>query len=948
MHEHYPNDILRFLRMEYWLGEPRYEDDVKNIEACNGVNYYYLYYTLVAVLCFREECEARRIDFYGTKKLTWFRSSSGPRIVAPSHVWLHELALAHPELVRGGKDSGKGEADKKFGGELVSSTMLLYYLPSVPPLASLEAALHYQRVDKVLDDDPQHEHLLLKIQMESSLIHYSLFKEASKVLLRYAESCAADLQSAVNTMNHPGLTYKLVYITTEETSDSTSSYSSSFVRVLFSLTAVRSSQPVQQSALPTTMDPGYEGDEPFSEDCKEDEEVFMLPDPISTFRPSDIYNVDKTGITTVQRLDHIVATKGVKQVESMTSAERGSLVTMALAVSATGNSSTAGFKHESFYFPCFTTRYQTVHQGSQIKEIAPKRKTRKSVTLTDTPVKYALAAEKGKIKVSHLDLCGKKKSLSPRKGLKALLSCMHHLNSSYASSDSTSSESSSSDYTSSTVDHPSLSTQKMGQVRGSMNTEAYCNIMGNEMLPTLQRFYGTDQYYLQDYNARCHVSRATMQWYADNKGHRVRVRQARPKSIAQLMEWFQEEWRRIPMDVLQTLVDSMQDRVAVVIAARGRLPSLRSSCGSTVEHVKLFWSDCGARGAYVAGEAIVERYGVCGAFVDSILKKIDGNIDSCRPSPSLQDSSRLTPTKMLPICWFDNNVPMSKVRASRSEKQELAVDETIPSIRLERFRETTGKPKSIKSDWDSNLHSPGRRVLRLLIRTQHANYDGRIFRRVQRRGTSPGFGEIHHRDDGGGRTKRAATIIATIVFDDDVKPDIYFVPGQRRCIRPHITSGDIERPAPSDTATQLDRWLQERQLVMGDSLALPLTSMPPSLYGQRQATPVVDHCGREVIDTVAMGVARLEDDLYEFRQEANEERLRSSLVKAEAVEVVHDDMSRLHDCHLRNEQTTEAPQSLLFDVWDGAQSIIRRFSRTWKPVFFRKRKTIIRIIFEFI
>jgi hypothetical protein len=55
------------------------------------------------------------------------------------------------------------------------------------------------------------------------------------------------------------------------------------------------------------------------------------------FQGQDIYNVDETAVTTVQRPTRIVAKKGVKQVGAVTSAERGSLVTMAVAVSAIGN-----------------------------------------------------------------------------------------------------------------------------------------------------------------------------------------------------------------------------------------------------------------------------------------------------------------------------------------------------------------------------------------------------------------------------------------------------------------------------------------------------------------------------------------------------------------------------------------------------------------------------------
>ncbi|KAJ8956451.1 hypothetical protein NQ318_010765 [Aromia moschata] len=53
---------------------------------------------------------------------------------------------------------------------------------------------------------------------------------------------------------------------------------------------------------------------------------------------ADIWNVDETGITTVQRPDRVVARRGLKQIGKVTSAERGTLVTLTVAVSASGNS----------------------------------------------------------------------------------------------------------------------------------------------------------------------------------------------------------------------------------------------------------------------------------------------------------------------------------------------------------------------------------------------------------------------------------------------------------------------------------------------------------------------------------------------------------------------------------------------------------------------------------
>ncbi|CAG4983519.1 unnamed protein product [Parnassius apollo] len=56
------------------------------------------------------------------------------------------------------------------------------------------------------------------------------------------------------------------------------------------------------------------------------------------FSLSRIWNVDETGVTTVQKPRKVLAPKGSKQVGSITSAERGTLVTLCIAVNAVGNS----------------------------------------------------------------------------------------------------------------------------------------------------------------------------------------------------------------------------------------------------------------------------------------------------------------------------------------------------------------------------------------------------------------------------------------------------------------------------------------------------------------------------------------------------------------------------------------------------------------------------------
>ena len=55
------------------------------------------------------------------------------------------------------------------------------------------------------------------------------------------------------------------------------------------------------------------------------------------FQLYNIYNVDETEVTTVQKPDCIIAEKGLKQVGEITSGERGKLVTVTVAVNASGN-----------------------------------------------------------------------------------------------------------------------------------------------------------------------------------------------------------------------------------------------------------------------------------------------------------------------------------------------------------------------------------------------------------------------------------------------------------------------------------------------------------------------------------------------------------------------------------------------------------------------------------
>lgn len=76
------------------------------------------------------------------------------------------------------------------------------------------------------------------------------------------------------------------------------------------------------------------------------------------FGPGDIWNVDETGVTTVHKPGKVVGRRGFKQVGSLTSAQRGTLVTLVCAASATRNSIPP-----YFIFPCVNFRNHFLING---------------------------------------------------------------------------------------------------------------------------------------------------------------------------------------------------------------------------------------------------------------------------------------------------------------------------------------------------------------------------------------------------------------------------------------------------------------------------------------------------------------------------------------------------------------------------------------------------------
>lgn len=68
------------------------------------------------------------------------------------------------------------------------------------------------------------------------------------------------------------------------------------------------------------------------------------------FEPQNIWNIDESGLTTVHKPDRVISRRGAKRIGEITLNERGTLVSMALAVNAAGNKAQGGGEFTHFGF----------------------------------------------------------------------------------------------------------------------------------------------------------------------------------------------------------------------------------------------------------------------------------------------------------------------------------------------------------------------------------------------------------------------------------------------------------------------------------------------------------------------------------------------------------------------------------------------------------------------
>ncbi|KAF2890036.1 hypothetical protein ILUMI_16137 [Ignelater luminosus] len=126
------------------------------------------------------------------------------------------------------------------------------------------------------------------------------------------------------------------------------------------------------------------------------------------FETQDIYNMDKTGVTTSQTAQEIVARKGLKQIGKVTSAEREHLVTFASTVSVNAIKVPPFLDYRNHLVKGRPSPFGEAKAGER-----DERKKKKAAILIGSPVKHEIELERTKRIERKMKTLPKRSSVFP-------------------------------------------------------------------------------------------------------------------------------------------------------------------------------------------------------------------------------------------------------------------------------------------------------------------------------------------------------------------------------------------------------------------------------------------------------------------------------------------------------------------------------------------------------
>ena len=130
------------------------------------------------------------------------------------------------------------------------------------------------------------------------------------------------------------------------------------------------------------------------------------------------------------------------------------------------------------------------------------------------------------------------------------------------------------------------------RLKGRLAAKDYIKVLEDNLLPFIASLHRKKRFIFQEDNAPIHTAKKSIKWKEENGipclpwpaqspdlnpiehlwdelERRLRLRITPPKNEDELYQFLQEEWNKIPKDVIEKLVNSMGNRVREVYEADG-------------------------------------------------------------------------------------------------------------------------------------------------------------------------------------------------------------------------------------------------------------------------------------------------------------------------------------------------------------------------------------------